>query len=388
MIQPAHRTQNIKEYYFSVKLKEIARLNEGSIKVLNLGIGDPDMTPSEETWNSLKEACIHPKSHGYQSYQGIPALRESFAKWYKKYFNVDLNPANEILPLMGSKEGIMITSLAYLNEGDEVLIPDPAYPTYKSVTNLLGGKIISYPLCEEKNYEPDFEALEKLNLEKVKIMWVNYPHMPTGAKASKALLEKIVAFGKRNNILIVNDNPYSFILNDEPMSILNIEGAKECCLELNSLSKSHNMPGWRVGMIGGNPDLLEPVLKVKTNMDSGMFYPVQQAAIKALSMDESWYQSINKVYQKRRELVFELMSIIGCNPREDQSGMFVWAAIPEKYKDCYDLSDEILRKARVFITPGGIFGKQGKRYIRISLCSSESVIKESIERIQNTDKRF
>jgi aspartate/methionine/tyrosine aminotransferase len=293
MIQPAHRTQNIKEYYFSVKLKEIARLNEGSIKVLNLGIGDPDMTPSDETWNTLKEACIHPKSHGYQSYQGIPALRESFARWYKKYFNVDLNPANEILPLMGSKEGIMITSLAYLNEGDEVLIPDPAYPTYKSVTNLLGGEIISYPLCEEKNYEPDFEALEKLNLEKVKIMWVNYPHMPTGAKASKALLEKIVAFGKRHNILIVNDNPYSFILNDEPMSILNIEGAKECCLELNSLSKSHNMPGWRVGMIGGNPDLLEPVLKVKTNMDSGMFYPVQQAAIKALSMDESWYQSIN-----------------------------------------------------------------------------------------------
>ena len=385
MIQPANRTQSIKEYYFSVKLKEIARLNEGKEKVLNLGIGDPDMTPSEETWNTLKEACIHPKSHGYQSYQGIPALRDGFAKWYKTYFDVELNPANEILPLMGSKEGIMITSLAYLNEGDEVLIPDPSYPTYKSVTNLLGGRIISYPLSEANNWQPDFESLEKKDLSKVKIMWVNYPHMPTGARANRELMEKIVAFGKKHKILIVNDNPYSFILNDEPISIMSVEGAKDCCLELNSLSKSHNMPGWRVGMICGSPEMLDPVLKVKTNMDSGMFYPVQQAAIKALSLDQSWYESINKVYKARRELVYQLMELIECKPTPDQSGMFVWAAIPEQYEDCFELSDKILHEAKVFITPGGIFGEQGKRYIRISLCSSETVFNEAIQRLKSND---
>jgi len=382
MIQPANRTQGVKEYYFSVKLKEIARLNEGEVKVLNLGIGDPDLSPSEDTWNSLKEACVHPKSHGYQSYQGIPALREGFSKWYKTYFDVEINPANEVLPLMGSKEGIMITSLAYLNEGDEILIPDPSYPTYKSVTNLLGGKIVTYSLNEEQKWQPDLEALEQRDLSKVKMMWINYPHMPTGARASRELLERIVAFGKKHNILIVNDNPYSFILNDEPMSIMSIEGAKDCCLELNSLSKSHNMPGWRVGMICGSAKMLEPVLKVKTNMDSGMFYPVQQAAIKALNQDKSWYESINKVYKSRRELVFKLMDLIDCKPSEDQSGMFVWAAIPEKYKDCYELSDDILNKTKVFITPGGIFGEQGLKYIRVSLCSSEAVLEEAIERIK------
>lgn len=382
MIQPANRTQGVKEYYFSVKLKEIARLNEGEVKVLNLGIGDPDLSPSEDTWNSLKEACVHPKSHGYQSYQGIPALREGFSKWYKSYFDVEINPANEVLPLMGSKEGIMITSLAYLNEGDEVLIPDPSYPTYKSVTNLLGGKIVTYSLNEEQKWQPDLKALEQRDLSKVKMMWINYPHMPTGARASRELLERIVAFGKKHNILIVNDNPYSFILNDEPMSIMSIEGAKDCCLELNSLSKSHNMPGWRVGMICGSAKMLEPVLKVKTNMDSGMFYPVQQAAIKALNQDKSWYESINKVYKSRRELVFRLMDLIDCKPSEDQSGMFVWAAIPEKYKDCYELSDDILNKTKVFITPGGIFGEQGLKYIRVSLCSSEAVLEEAIERIK------
>ncbi|MPQ48244.1 aminotransferase class I/II-fold pyridoxal phosphate-dependent enzyme [Marinifilum sp. N1E240] len=382
MIQPANRTQGVKEYYFSVKLKEIARLNEGEVKVLNLGIGDPDLSPSEDTWNSLKEACVHPKSHGYQSYQGIPALREGFSKWYKTYFDVEINPANEVLPLMGSKEGIMITSLAYLNEGDEILIPDPSYPTYKSVTNLLGSKIVTYSLNEEQKWQPDLEALEQRDLSKVKMMWINYPHMPTGARASRELLERIVAFGRKHNILIVNDNPYSFILNDEPMSIMSIEGAKDCCLELNSLSKSHNMPGWRVGMICGSAEMLEPVLKVKTNMDSGMFYPVQQAAIKALNQDKSWYESINKVYKSRRELVFKLMDLIDCKPSEDQSGMFVWAAIPEKYKDCYELSDDILNKAKVFITPGGIFGEQGLKYIRVSLCSSEAVLEEAIERIK------
>nr|WP_320119862.1 aminotransferase class I/II-fold pyridoxal phosphate-dependent enzyme [uncultured Marinifilum sp.] len=382
MIQPANRTQGIKEYYFSLKLKEIARLNEEEVKVLNLGIGDPDMSPSEDTWNMLKEACVHPKSHGYQSYQGIPALREGFSKWYKTYFEVDINPANEVLPLMGSKEGIMITSLAYLNEGDEVLIPDPSYPTYKSVTNLLGGKIISYSLTEKNNYHPDLNELEKRDLSKVKMMWINYPHMPTGARASRELLEQIVVFGKKHKILIVNDNPYSFILNDEPMSIMNIEGAKDCCLELNSLSKSHNMPGWRVGMICGSAKMLDPVLKVKTNMDSGMFYPVQQAAVKALNVEKSWYDSINKVYKTRRDLVFKLMELIECKPGKNQSGMFVWAAIPRKYKDCYELSDKILNKAKVFITPGGIFGEEGKRYIRISLCSSEAVLKEAIDRIK------
>jgi aspartate/methionine/tyrosine aminotransferase len=382
MIQAANRTQDVKEYYFSLKLKEIAHINEGEIKVLNLGIGDPDMSPSKDTWDMLKEACSHPKSHGYQSYQGIPALREAFSKWYKTFFKVDLDPSQEILPLMGSKEGIMITSLAYLNEGEEVLIPNPSYPTYTSVTKLLGGKIVSYPLLEENNYYPDFDELEKRDLSKVKIMWINYPHMPTGARASKELLEKVVAFGRKHEILIVNDNPYSFILNDSPLSIMSIDGAKDCCIELNSLSKSHNMPGWRVGMICGKGELLEPVLKVKTNMDSGMFYPVQQAAVKALSQNQSWYDSINATYKIRRKLVFKLMNLIGCTPREDQSGMFVWAAIPEKYKDGYELSDKILKEARVFITPGGIFGDQGDPYIRISLCSSEALIQEAIDRIK------
>lgn len=382
-IQAAQRIESIQEYYFSLKLKEIATMNQQSPKVLNLGIGDPDMSPSDQTWGTLQEACLHPRSHGYQGYQGIPELREAFSNWYKKYYGVTLQPQGEILPLMGSKEGIMIISLAYLNHGDKVLIPDPAYPTYSSVTNLLGGEIVSYPLNEQNNWEPELEKLEEtVDLDAVKIMWVNYPHMPTGAKASLKLFERLVNFGRKHNILIVNDNPYSFILNHEPLSIMNIEGAKDCCLELNSLSKSHNMPGWRVGMVCGSTTLLDAVLKVKTNMDSGMFYPVQRAAVKALSEGPQWYESINKVYSKRKRKVMELLELLACTPTPNQSGMFVWAKIPNDQTDGYTLSDKVLKEARVFITPGGIFGSQGTRYIRISLCSSELALDKAIDRIK------
>jgi aspartate/methionine/tyrosine aminotransferase len=382
MIQAANRINHVKEYYFSLKLKEIAQLNQGKEKVLNLGIGNPDLSPSEETWTTLRESCNHPLSHGYQGYQGIPQLRSSFARWYQNYFDVQLDETKEILPLMGSKEGIMMISMAYLNPGDKVLIPDPGYPTYQSVTQLLGGEIMTYPLQEENNWQPNLEQLEQENLEKVKIMWVNYPHMPTGARGSKQLLQNLVDFARKHKILIVNDNPYSFILNEEPISIMNAKGARECALELNSLSKSHNMPGWRVGMICGNQDLLEPVLKVKTNMDSGMFYPVQQAAIKALSQGPEWYESINKVYKKRRTKVYELLKLLACRPTPNQSGMFVWAAIPDNYPDSYQISDEILKNTKVFITPGAIFGQQGSKYIRISLCSSMTVLEEAIQRIK------
>lgn len=381
-IQAAERINTIKEYYFSVKLKEIARMNQEPQKVLNLGIGDPDMSPSSDTWATLQNACQHPRSHMYQSYQGIPALRQAFARWYKRFYSVTLDSDSEILPLMGSKEGIMFISLAYLNPGDKVLIPNPSYPTYNSVTNLLGGDIISYPLTHENQWEPDLEALEQQDLSSVKLMWVNYPHMPTGASATMELFERLVAFGKKHDILIVNDNPYSFILNKKPLSIMNVEGAMDCCLELNSLSKSHNMPGWRVGMVCGSSTLLDPVLKVKTNMDSGMFYPVQQAAVKALSNGPEWYESINKVYTKRREKVKELLQLLECTPTSNQTGMFVWARIPDTISNCYDICDKILHSTRVFITPGGIFGSQGEKYVRISLCSSEIVLNRAIERIK------
>jgi aspartate/methionine/tyrosine aminotransferase len=382
MIQAANRTKEINEYYFSTKLKEIAQLNCEGKQVINLGIGDPDIAPSQSVWKSLKQASLHSNSHSYQSYIGLPELRTAFAQWYLNYFGVELQAQDEILPLHGSKEGIIITSLAYMNENDSVLIPDPAYPTYTSVSKLLNSNIIYYSLKEENNWEPNFEALEKMDLSKVKIMWVNYPHMPTGAKGSINLFKRIVDFAKRHQILIINDNPYSFILNDPPISIFTVEGAKDCCLELNSLSKSHNMPGWRVGMIAGKKQLLEPILKVKTNMDSGMFYPVQKAAIEALKADRKWYQQINKIYQNRKLLAIKLLEKINCVPVKNQVGMFIWASIPDCFEDSYILSNQILNSHQVFITPGGIFGKEGNRYIRISLCSNEEKIQEAIDRIQ------
>ncbi|MES2797687.1 MAG: aminotransferase class I/II-fold pyridoxal phosphate-dependent enzyme [Bacteroidota bacterium] len=382
MIQPASRMDLVKEYYFSTKLKEIAEMNANGHAVLNLGIGSPDLAPSENTISALTEAASNPKNHAYQSYVGVPALRKAFADWYQKYFKVELNPANEILPLLGSKEGIMHISMAYLEAGDEVLIPNPGYPTYRSASLLAGATLVEYNLAESNGWLPDLEALEATDLSKVKLMWLNYPHMPTGAKATKSFFQKLVVFAKKHNIMLVNDNPYSFILNDDYLSILAIEGANEIALELNSLSKAQNMAGWRVGMMAGSSELIANVLRFKSNMDSGMFLPVQLAAIEALKADESWYRSLNEIYKIRQQKVFEVMDLIGCQYDTQQTGMFVWAKIPEKWTDAYQLSDEILYKAKVFITPGGIFGSQGNRYLRISLCADISLFQESIERIQ------
>jgi aspartate/methionine/tyrosine aminotransferase len=381
-ILPANRISEVKEYYFSKKLREIDQMRQQGIQVINLGIGNPDRPPSPEVLDVLNDASSQKNNHGYQSYIGIPELREAFATWYKKYFQVELSPANEILPLMGSKEGIMHISMAFLNKGDQVLIPNPGYPTYASVSNLVEAEMLTYDLKEELNWQPDFIELEKLDLSKVKMMWVNYPNMPTGANASLELFEKFVAFGKKHNILICNDNPYSFILNDNPLSIFRVKGAKDIAIELNSLSKSHNMAGWRVGMVAANPEFIQYILRVKSNMDSGMFRPLQLAAAKALSLGEEWYTEVNDEYIKRRELAWEIMDALNCKYDTNQSGMFVWSRIPDLYDSAIELSDIILNKAHVFITPGSIFGKQGDKYIRISLCATQEVLKESLQKIK------
>ncbi len=381
-IEPANRISEVKEYYFSKKLREIDEMRQKGIQVINLGIGNPDRPPHPDVLEELKNTSSDKSNHGYQSYIGLPELRNAFATWYKTYFNVDLDPKNEILPLMGSKEGIMHISLAFLNKGDQVLVPNPGYPTYASVSNLVEAEMVTYDLKEDLNWQPDFEELEKMDLSKVKLMWVNYPNMPTGANATLEIFEKLVAFGKKHNILICNDNPYSFILNDNPLSIFRIEGAKDICIELNSLSKSHNMAGWRIGMVATNPQLIQYILRVKSNMDSGMFKSLQLAATKALSLDKSWYDEVNKEYFERRELVWEIMDMLGCTYDKNQSGMFIWAKIPDSAESAEQISDDILNNAHVFITPGSIFGSQGERYIRISLCSTKEVLKESINRIQ------
>ncbi len=381
-IQPANRISKVKEYYFSKKLREIDEMRQQGIDVINLGIGNPDRSPSDSVLEELNIAASEKNNHGYQSYIGIPELRKGFSEWYQKYFQVSLNPDNEILPLMGSKEGIMHISMAFLNKGDQVLVPNPGYPTYASVSNLVEADIVTYDLKEDLNWQPDFNELEKLDLSKVKLMWVNYPNMPTGANATIELFEKLVAFGKKHQILICNDNPYSFILNDEPLSIFRIDGAKDIAIELNSLSKSHNMAGWRVGMVASNPEFINYILRVKSNMDSGMFKPLQLAAVKALDHGKEWYKEINKEYLERRKLVWEIMDILECEYDKNQSGMFIWARIPKNIESAIQYSDDILNKAHVFITPGTIFGKQGDRYIRISLCSKQEVLKESINRIK------
>ncbi len=380
-VKPAERTNSVQEYYFSQKLKQIDQLRSAGADIINLGIGSPDQAPSESTVNRLAEEAKKPAVHGYQSYIGIPALRKAFADWYKTYFNVDLNPDNEILPLMGSKEGIMHISMAYVNQGDEVLIPDPGYPTYSSVTNLVGGKIRYYELDEKNGWLPDLDELEKSDLTGVKLMWVNYPHMPTGTRGSITLFEKLIVFAQKHNILICNDNPYSFILNKDYLSILAIEGAKECALELNSLSKSHNMAGWRIGMIAGHSEYISNVLKVKSNMDSGMFQPMQMAAVEALGNPPSWYAKINEVYTRRRKIVEDIMDLLNCNYNKNQVGLFVWGRIPDEIKSCELFVEELLIKAHVFITPGFIFGVKGGRYIRISLCAKEPVLSEAKNRI-------
>ena len=383
-VNPASRMNLVQEYYFSTKLKQIAEMRNSVIDVLNLGIGSPDLPPSAQTIEALANTAQNPKNHAYQSYVGIPALREAMANFYQNAYGVKLNPANEILPLIGSKEGIMHISMAYLEAGDEVLVPNPGYPTYRAASLLTGATVVDYDLSEENGWLPDLQKLAKKDLSKVKLIWVNYPHMPTGAKANKAFFEELRDFASTNNILIVNDNPYSFILNDNPQSILAVEGMKEVAMELNSLSKSHNMAGWRVGMLTGKGDFINPVLRFKSNMDSGMFLPLQMAAVMALQNDKAWFKELNKTYKIRQQKVFEMMQLLECQYDKNQMGMFVWAKIPTKYQTGYELSDEILEKAAVFVTPGGIFGTAGDGYIRTSLCAEVSVFEEAILRIRKT----
>jgi LL-diaminopimelate aminotransferase len=385
-VKPASRTETVQEYYFSTKLKQIETMRSSGADIINLGIGSPDMTPSETTITRLIGEVRKPNVHGYQSYNGIPALRKAFSEWYLKYFNVMLNPENEILPLMGSKEGIMHISMAFVNPGDEVLVPDPGYPTYSSVTNLVGGTVRPYDLNEADGWLPDFNILEDSDLSKVKMMWVNYPHMPTGTRGSYILFERLVRFADKHNILLCNDNPYSFILNNEYQSILYVDGAKEVALELNSLSKSHNMAGWRVGLVAGNSDYIQNILKVKSNMDSGMLLPIQMAAVEALNNDNDWYNNINSVYARRRKIAEEMMEILGCKFNPDQTGLFLWGRIPDSVGNCEAFTDELLEKVHVFITPGSIFGKNGERYVRISLCAREEVLTKAKERVRKLDK--
>jgi aspartate/methionine/tyrosine aminotransferase len=382
MILLANRLQQVKEYYFSTKLKEVQQLIASGKSVINLGIGSPDLPPSPAIINALNQAMLEPKAHEYQSYQGLPKLREAMKQFYVNHYGISQNSSISFLPLMGSKEGIMHVSMAYLNPEDEVLIPNPGYPTYTSVTNLVQAKPVFYDLLEENQWEPNLEQLEQLNLSKVKLMWINYPHMPTGAKGSLELLKKLVSFAKKHQIILVNDNPYSFILNQNPISIFNIPGAEEVCLELNSLSKTFNMAGWRVGMIAGREHLINAVLTVKSNMDSGMFYGVQKGAIEALNLGKEWMQQINEVYENRRKLLWQLADLLGCSYQKDTAGLFVWAKLPERV-DAEKIVDEILYNYYIFITPGSVFGSNGKGYLRFSVCASEKNIAEAIHRIKS-----
>lgn len=385
-ITPASRLNSVNEYYFSKKLKEVAQMNVQGKDVINLGIGSPDLPPSEETMRTLCEQTVRPDVHGYQPYTGIPELRKGFADWYKKWYNVELDPVTEIQPLIGSKEGILHVTLAFVNVGDAVLVPNPGYPTYTSLSTLLGAEVLHYDLKEENSWLPDFDQLEKMDLSKVKLMWTNYPNMPTGANASMELYEKLVAFARRHNLVIVNDNPYSFILNEHPLSILSVPGAKDCCIEFNSMSKSHNMPGWRIAMLASNAQFVQWVLKVKSNIDSGMFRPMQLAAAKALQNEASWYIEMNSVYRKRRHLAGEIMHALGCCFDEKQVGMFLWGKVPDHCKNVEELTERVLHEANVFITPGFIFGSNGNRYIRLSLCCNEGMLEKALDRIKNLSK--
>ncbi|WP_286734884.1 MULTISPECIES: pyridoxal phosphate-dependent aminotransferase [Sphingobacterium] len=382
-IDVAKRLQHTEEYYFSKKLREIDELNKQGARVINLGIGSPDLPPHPEVIETLNTNAQLPNVHGYQNYKGAPALRQAVADWYQRYYNATFNPNTEILPLIGSKEGIVHICMTYLQEGDQALIPNPGYPAYAAAVRLSGAEAITYNLTQEKNWLIDLNELKKQDLSKVRLMWINYPHMPTGASAPDAFYQELIQFAKEHNILICHDNPYSFILTDTPRSIMSIPGAKDVAIELNSLSKSSNMAGWRIGVLVGAEERINQVLRFKSNMDSGMFLPVQLAAAKALQLDASWYADLNKIYAERRQQVYEIMDLLDCSYQKDQVGLFVWARIPEKYKDGYALSDAVLDKSRVFITPGGIFGDKGDQYIRISLCATVEVLKESIQRIKD-----
>lgn len=381
MIEAADRLQHIEEYYFSKKLREIADMVSNGKPVINIGVGSPDLQPPQTIVDTLKSSLLDEKAHQYQSYKGIPELRQAISKFYKIQYHVDIDMDSEVLPLIGSKEGVMHVSMAFLNQGDEVLIPNPGYPTYASVTKLVGAQPVFYDLNEANNWLPDIEKLEQSDLTKVKLMWINYPHMPTGARADQVFFERLVSFAKKHKILIVNDNPYSFILNDEPISFLSVKGAKDVGLELNSLSKTFNMSGWRIGMVLGSSKYIDSVLKVKSNMDSGMFYALQKGATEALNLDKEWFQEINAIYQQRRELVWELAQKLGCTYDENTCGMFVWAKLPNDAGSSKEFIESILQEKHVFITPGSIFGSQGEGYIRFSLCVDESLIKKAINRI-------
>ena len=382
-MEPSKRLEGVGEYYFSQKLREIDDMNKVGKQVINLGIGSPDLPPHPDVIKTLQEEAAKPNTHAYQNYKGSPILRNAISKWYKRWYDVELNPDSEILPLIGSKEGIMHVCMTYINTGDVVLIPDPGYPTYKSAATIAGANVVPYTLKEENNWFPDFNELEKTDLKNVKLMFVNYPQMPTGQLSTKDMFEQLIEFAKKHNILLCHDNPYSFILNKTPMSLLSVDGAKDVAIELNSLSKSHNMAGWRVGMLCGKKERIDEILRFKSNMDSGMFLPVQLAAAKALELEQDWHDILNEVYSRRREKVFELLQLLGCEFDRDQAGLFVWASIPATFKDGYELSDSVLQKSSVFITPGGIFGKGGSKYIRVSLCATEEKISEAIQRIKN-----
>ncbi len=380
MIAVADRLHSVQEYYFSKKLREVRAMMAEGKPVINMGIGSPDLLPHQEVIDAIGDSMNNPKAHQYQSYQGLPELRKAIADFYRKHFDVIVRPEDEILPLMGSKEGIMHISMAYLNEGDEVLIPNPGYPTYQAVSQLVGARAKHYNLTQENHWLPDLEALAQQDLSKTKLMWVNYPHMPTGAKADKAFFKDLVAFAKAHQILLVNDNPYSFVLNQQPVSLLSIEGAEDVVLELNSLSKTFNMAGWRVGMLLGKAEKIQQVLKVKSNMDSGMFYGIQQGAIVALQSGREWFDELNAIYRRRKSAILRLVELLGCSYEKSAAGMFVWAKLPEGSTSAEEFIEEILQEKHVFITPGTIFGSQGEGYIRFSLCVPEEKIEEAITR--------
>ena len=383
-IQPAQRLSLVQEYYFSRKLKEVAQLNAEGKDIVSLAIGSPDMPPSKRTIDKLCEVAANPNAHGYQPTMGTPELRKAMAAFYKKWYGVELNPNTEIQPLIGSKEGILHTTLAFVNPGDEVLVPNPGYPTYTSLSKILGAKVVNYNLLENNGWQPDFEGLEQMDLSRVKLMWTNYPNMPTGGAARMETYERLVAFAKKHGIVVVNDNPYSFILNEKPLSLLQVPGAKDCCIEFNSMSKSHNMPGWRVGMCCTNATFISWILKIKSNIDSGTFRGIQLAAAEALQHnDAEWHHEANiNTYLRRRKIAEEIMTTLGCTFDPNQVGMFLWGKIPEKYNNVEDLTERVLHEARVFITPGFIFGTNGERYIRISLCAKDDKIREALQRIK------
>ena len=388
MIQPANRVNAIQEYYFSRKLKEVAKMNADGQHVISLAIGSPDMPPSQQTIDKLCEVARRPDAHGYQPTIGIPELRKSMATFYRKWYGVELDWASELQPLIGSKEGILHVTLAFCNPGDEVLIPDPGYPTYTALNKILGTKITYYDLREDNGWQPDFEALERMDLSRVKLMWTNYPNMPTGGNARMETYERLVDFARRHDIVIVNDNPYSLILNDHPLSILQVEDAKDCCIELNSMSKSFNMPGWRVAMLASNAQFVSWILKIKSNIDNGMFRGIQLAAAEAFNTNSSdWHHLYNvETYLRRRKIAEEIMTALHCSFDPSQVGMFLWGKIPDQYANVEELTEQLLHEAKVFVTPGFIFGENGKRYIRISLCAKDGQMKEALERVKEIFK--